>query len=302
MMKENKKDFFRRNWVECIILSTLIHLILLYLFIGDFLLVKYLPEKLKAPMDVYVVDADQIRRQIVSIDDEKGDEEANPNARFLSKVNKRVDIETRANSWGKPKNRMSGVQTILEQDLDEAISSYIKGRKQKKVQGDGDDYGESTTYDYLPGIRPGDKTMLNTAEIVYYSFYRRVQDSVVYMWNRYVSEYVEKHPDVKKNLGKKDYITEVEAVLDRDGSFIKMVVLRSSGVSGIDEAPGKAFSYASPFHNPPEGMIEEDGYVRMKWRFIVSVVETLKYGVEEINPFNYNDGWSDLALQRETWK
>jgi len=49
-------------------------------------------------------------------------------------------------------------------------------------------------------------------------------------------------------------------------------------------------------------MIEPDGLVRMKWRFIVSVVESLRYGVEEINPFNYNDGWPDPAFQRETWR
>jgi len=305
MTKDKQKSFIRRNWIECLVLSVLIHLILLYFLLGDALIFKYVSNLVSKPMDVYLVDRGEFEKQFVTIDDQKGDRESNTNARYLSKVNKRVEVETKASQWGKPKNRLSGVQTILEQDLNEAISSYMEGRKKvvKTSSGNTDnDAGESTTYDYLPGIKPGDKTVLNTSEFVYYSFYRRVQDSVVYLWNRYVSDYIEKHPDVKKNLSNRDYITEVEAVLTKDGDFVRMVVLKSSGVSGIDEAPGKAFLDSGPFENPPKGMIESDGFVRMQWRFIVSVVENVRYGVEEINPFNNNDGRPDPALERETWR
>jgi len=245
MNKDKEKNFIRRNWIECLVLSTLVHFIVLYFVLGDMFMVKYLPSMLGSPMDVYVVSEESLRRQVVSIDDEKGDKEQNPNARFLSKVNRRVEEETRARYWGRPKNRVSGVQSILEQDIEDAISSYMVGRKQAKRKNmssnTGDGYGESTTYDYLPGIKPGDKTVLNTSEFVYYSFYRRVQDSVVYVWNKHVSDYVEAHPDVKKNLSNKDYITEVEAILTKDGNFVRMVILKSSGVSGIDEAQGRLF-------------------------------------------------------------
>lgn len=306
MNKDKDKNFIRRNWAECVALSVLVHFIVLYFLIGDLFIMKFLPSIKGEAMDVYVVSDDEIRRQVVSIDDEKGDDQPNPNARFLSKVNRTVDQETRAKYWGRPKNRVSGVQSILEEDIEDAISSYMEGRKKitKKVlpAGNSDGYGDSTTYDYLPGIKPGEKTVLNTSEFVYYSFYRRVQDSVVYVWNKLVGEYIDAHPDVRKNLSKKDYITEVEAVLTKDGDFVSMVILKSSGVRGIDEAPGKAFMASGPFENPPKGMIEPDGFVRMRWRFIVSVVESLRYGVEEISPFNYNDGWPDPALQRETWR
>ena len=305
MNKDKEKSFIRRNWIECIVLSVFIHFIVLYFLVGDSFLVKYLPLLGSKPMEVYAVDADEFEQQFVSIDDQEGDKSPNPNARYLSRVNKKVDIETRASQWGKPKNRNNGVRAILEQDVDEAINSYMAGRRKaskRMSSGDGNESGESTTYDYLPGIKPGDKTYLNTAEFVYYSFYRRVQEPVVYLWNKYVSDYIEKHPDVKKNLGNKDYITEVEATLTDSGAFVRIAILKSSGISGIDDAPGRAFLDAGPFENPPKGMIESDGLVRMKWRFIVSVVESVRYGVEEINPFTNNDGWPDPAFQRETWR
>ena len=304
MDKMDIKSFISRNWAECLVLSFLIHFIVLYFFVGDLFIVKHLPFVASKPMDVYVVDGEEYYNQFVSIDDQVGDKEQNTDARYFSKVNKKVDIETRASQWGKPKNRSRGVQAILEKDVEEAINSYLAGKKRntKKISGvSGDEYGESTTYDYLPGVKPGDKTVLNTSEFIYYSFYRRVQDSVVYFWNKYVSDFIDKHPDVRKNLSNREYITEVEAILTQDGDFVRMVVLKSSGVGGIDDAPGRAFLESSPFENPPKGMVEPDGFVRMKWRFIVSVVESIKYGVEEINPFNNNDGWPDPALQRETW-
>ncbi len=294
MTNDKQKSFTRKRWIEYLVLSVLVHFVVLYFILGDALVFKYISNLVSTPMDVYLVDSGEFERQFVSIDDQKGDSEPNTDAKYLSKVNRRVEVETRASKWGKPKNRTSGVQTILEQDLEEAISSYMAGRKKavKTSSGNTDnDAGESTTYDYLPGIKPGDKTVLNTSEFVYYSFYRRVQDSVVYLWNRYVSDYIDKHPDVKKNLSNRDYVTEVEAVLTKDGDFVRMVIIKSSGVSGIDEAPGRAFLSSGPFENPPKGMVEADGFVRMQWRFIVSVVENVRYGVEEINPFNDNDGW-----------
>jgi hypothetical protein len=199
---------------------------------------------------------------------------------------------------------MPKVQYIVEQDLQKSIGEYLNKKKnhptnmQRNKKDSGDDYGESTNYDYLPGVASGDYTILNTAEFIYFSFYKRVEDAVVYLWNRYVTEFIRTRPDVRDNLGKKDYITEVEAVLDSDGNFVSMSVVRTSGVAGLDEAPGKAFMEASPFEHPPTGMIADDGMVRMKWRFIVSIVESLNFKVQEMDMNDYN-GRPDPALERQ---
>lgn len=294
----------RKRWFEFLFLSVIIHFIVLFLMFGSKLDYKHLlglDPVGRTPVEVSLIERDQYR-QIVGIDDDyAGDKEENKNARYLGKVNRFVDKETQARLWGKGKNRSPRVQFIVEEDLQNAIGSYLNKKQntaQHKKNSAGDDYGESTNYDYLPGVASGDATILNTAEFVYFSFYKRVEDSVVYLWNRYVTDFMKTRPDVRANLGKKDYITEVEAVLDKDGNFIRMGIVKSSGVAGIDEAPGKAFSEVATFENPPDGMIAEDGLVRMRWRFVVSVVESLHFNIQEVNPNNY--GRPDPALERQT--
>jgi len=295
----------RKTWLEFLVLSIFIHFIVLFFLLDNKLDYRHLlglntPSEGR-PVEVSVIDGGAQYRQIVGLDDDyEGDKEENQRARYLGKVNRFVDKETQARLWGKPKNRNPKVQYIVEEDLHNAIGSYLDKKKsagQNKKSGTGNDYGESTNYDYLPGVASGDYTILNTAEFVYFSFYKRVEDAVVYLWNRYVTDFISTRPDVRANLGKKDYITEVEAVLDKEGNFIKMAVVRSSGIAGIDEAPGKAFMEASPFENPPDGMVAGDGFVRMRWRFIVSVVENLRFDIQEVDPNNY--GRPDRALERQ---
>ncbi|MEI6092050.1 MAG: hypothetical protein WCQ47_00025 [bacterium] len=301
-----KKD--KIQFIEFIVLSIAIHFLIIYLFVGDTLFIKSIPLLTEKPVDVYVVGPEGVERQVVSVENEPGDKEANPNARFLSNVNKRVNAETRARLWGKPFNKkIKTVQGILKKDLDDVIGSYIKKKKTIKAS-DGDkgkNYSqsrESSTYDYLPGVQDGEITSLNTAEFIYYSFYKRVEDSIVFLWNQNINDYINTHPDVRANLGKRDYITEIEAVMDKDGNFLRMSVIKSSGVAGIDSAPGKAFSDASPFENPPKGMIGEDKLVRMKWRFIVSIVEQIKSNIQPMDYYNsHQQGYPDPALQRQIY-
>lgn len=292
--------------MEFLFLSAAIHFIVLFFILDNRLDYKHLlglTEEEK-PVEVTIIDGAHYR-QIIGLDDNyEGDKEENRDARYLGKVNRRVDRESQARLWGRPKNRMPKVQYIVEQDLQKSIGEYLNKKKnhptnmQRNKKDSGDDYGESTNYDYLPGVASGDYTILNTAEFIYFSFYKRVEDAVVYLWNRYVTEFIRTRPDVRDNLGKKDYITEVEAVLDSDGNFVSMSVVRTSGVAGLDEAPGKAFMEASPFEHPPTGMIADDGMVRMKWRFIVSIVESLNFKVQEMDMNDYN-GRPDPALERQ---
>ena len=292
--------------MEFLFLSAIIHFIILFFILDNRLDYKHLlglNNDEERPVEVTLIDGNHYR-QIIGLDDNyEGDKEENRDARYLGKVNRRVDRESQARLWGRPKNRMPKVQYIVEQDLQKSIGEYLNKKKNnpankhRNKNENGDEYGDSTNYDYLPGVASGDYTILNTAEFIYFSFYKRVEEAVVYVWNRYVTEFIRTRPDVRENLGKKDYITEVETVLDSGGNFVSMSIVRSSGVAGIDEAPGKAFMDASPFEHPPTGMIGDDGLVRMKWRFIVSVVENLNFKVQEMDLNDYS-GRPDPALER----
>jgi TonB family protein len=300
-MNEERKDKLKGiKFREFLFLSALVHFLLVYILVDDTFFPKHLTRILDKPVNVYVGD-EEYRKQVVVIDDAEPSGDPDPRARYLSQVNKKVLRESRARNWGKPFNiKEKVVQSIVQEALDRAIDQYLEARANDKAKKElNKENKESSTYDYLPDVRAGDFTALNTAEFIYYSFYRRVEDSIVYLWNQYINEYVSKYPDVRANLKNRDYVTEVEAILDAEGNFTRMYVIRSSGVAGIDEAPGKAFAEASPFENPPKGMVEDENKIRMRWRFIVSVVEQVKFNIEQIDYDYYRRlGYPDPALRR----
>jgi hypothetical protein len=300
MNEEKKNRSGGINFKEFLFLSFLIHFLLIYFLLDDTFFSKHITRALDKSVNVYVAD-DEYRKQVVMIDDLESNTDPDPRSRYLSKVSRKVLKERKAKNWGKPYNvREKTVQSIVQEDLDKAINAYLKTKSNDKNKNKSEkEEKESSTYDYLPDVREGDFTALNTAEFIYYSFYRRVEDSIVYLWNQYINDYVSRYPDVRANLSNRDYITEVEAELDPYGNFTRMYIIKSSGVAGIDEAPGKAFAEASPFENPPKGMIEGDNKIRMRWRFIVSVVEQFKFNIEQIDYDYYRRlGYPDPALRR----
>jgi hypothetical protein len=284
MIKRNNK-----KWFDYFLFSLALHFIILFFLSKDmgFLETKFIDKNKE--IKVY-----RIEKQFVNIEDDNI-ENFNKDTRFFSKSNRRVEKQTRAKYWGKPKNRKEIFSRMLEEDIDKGIEDLVQKRKKRKEKKE----EFSSTYDFLPDIKPGEETALNTAEFVFYSFYKRVEEAVVPYWNNYVNSYLNEHPNIKKNLNKKDYITEVEAVIKKNGRFHKMIILKSSGVLGLDDAPGLAFSDASPFENPPERLFDNDGFIRMKWRFIVSIVNSYKVGVERLD-FKLKDR-PDLYHRRQMY-
>ncbi|MBN1115318.1 MAG: TonB C-terminal domain-containing protein [Oligoflexia bacterium] len=280
-----------KQWLEYFILSLAIHILLFYFWGSEMGIFQTRIIDPSQPVELYTFERE---RQIVNIDEDTN-EPPNPSARFLSKSNRKVEKQTRAREWGKPKNaRSQTFYSVEEQETAKAVDEFVKSKREKAQQNE-----TSQTYDYLPDIAPGEQTILNTAEFIYYSFYRRVEEAIVPLWNDYISAYINTHPDVREKLRKKEYITEVQIVMDREGNFRRLLVVKSSGVAGFDKAPSYAFAEASPFENPPKGMINDNGTLTMKWRFVVSIVESVRYGVEYMDaPYN-NRRMPDPSHMRE---
>jgi protein TonB len=57
--------------------------------------------------------------------------------------------------------------------------------------------------------------------------------------------------------------------LDKRGILSKVQVLSSSGARDLDEAAVEAFQAAAPFPNPPAGIVEKDGMIRIRWDFVL---------------------------------
>ena len=120
--------------------------------------------------------------------------------------------------------------------------------------------------DYLPGVRIGDKTVLNAKKDFFASFWLRVQQQVDPFWVREVN-----HAD-PAGLQKRDYFTRANVTLAADGSLVAVDITQSCGVPGWDRAVIDAFQQAAPFLHPPAGLVDPDGKIRMDdLGFIVSL-------------------------------
>ena len=65
------------------------------------------------------------------------------------------------------------------------------------------------------------------------------------------------------------WLTTVEVILDKDGNLVSTSPMQLAGDWDIDNAPIRAFKQAKNFPNPPPEMVEEDGYIRIRYKFLV---------------------------------
>ena len=73
----------------------------------------------------------------------------------------------------------------------------------------------------------------------------------------------------RKLASEKNYITRLVVVLDRHGKIKAVKVLEESGARDLDDAAVDAFNRAGPFPNPPKGLVEKDGLIKIRWDFIL---------------------------------
>lgn len=138
--------------------------------------------------------------------------------------------------------------------------------------GDGNNGGDrSQTNDYIKDVDQGLETLLNTREFKYYSYYNRIRKQLAQHWEGRVREKLSKMFNEGRAPAsvESDRITKLMIVLNSAGTLVKVQVLRDSGISDLDDAAIEAFRAAAPFPNPPKGIIESDGTVKIRWDFVI---------------------------------
>jgi TonB family protein len=128
----------------------------------------------------------------------------------------------------------------------------------------------SQTNDYLKDVDKGAETLLSTREFVYYSFYARIRRQLNQHWGGKVREKLTKiFREGRTIASTDDKITKVLITLNRRGDLVRVQVLNDSGIRDLDEAAVEAFKEAAPFPNPPDGIVEPDGTIKIRWDFIL---------------------------------
>lgn len=159
---------------------------------------------------------------------------------------------------------MDSYEVMKKQMTDE---SGRKGEWQARANSGGD---VSKTQDYLKDVNQGLETQLNTREYKYYGYYSRIRKQLSFHWEPKVREKISKMFKQGRTIASDaDRITKLLIVLNSTGLLVKVQVLSESGVHDLDEAAIEAFRSAAPFPNPPKGIVETDGTVKIRWDFVL---------------------------------
>lgn len=262
----------QRKLVIFILLSILLHLSLFVVKWPTFKPVA------KRPMTVErIILDDKNKQQIVDFTQPK-DSTPPKESKYLSKKNQSVPTETKAPIIGKTQNSIPQTKALPKQEpapkkktLSMADLGIQKNFEPKREPSRSPSIARppSTTDDYLPEVKVGAETALNTREFKFYSYFERIKERLRIYWEPVLQEKIQRlYGQGNTDLSENDLITKLHVVLNQKGELSKIVITKNSGYEEIDEAALIAFEKAAPFPNPPSGMIE-DGKVQLTWSFVV---------------------------------
>jgi TonB family protein len=69
----------------------------------------------------------------------------------------------------------------------------------------------------------------------------------------------------------KDRYSTVRVTLNSDGSVRQLHVSRRSGLDFLDDEAVRSVREAAPFHNPPEGLKDQDGLIHFTFGFYLEI-------------------------------
>ena len=153
---------------------------------------------------------------------------------------------------------------LIKKDMAQELKKFSEGKKET------DPGSTPTTNDHLGEIDESLITKLNTKEYKYYGYYHRMRIQLNQWWQPKVKEKISKIIRRDRNIASEtDKITRLVIILDNKGTLVKVQVIGESGFRDLDDAAVEAFRAAAPFPNPPKGIIEADGTVKIRWDFVI---------------------------------
>jgi hypothetical protein len=210
-------------------------------------------------------------------------------ADFLSKENRRVKEQMIARNTGRTQNRDSQKQQPQREQDNSENQSQRKASRFPKPNEESDLAGtqpafskqqrvaervvlsDSTIAEYVPNVKQGGFTSLNTDQFMYYTFYARINEQIRNRWvNNLQAFSANVGPNEINRLASREQVTELEVILDKDGNYRKTIVHRNSENSQLDAAAAYAIQNASPFLNPPSEILETDGNIHLYYQFHVN--------------------------------
>ncbi len=227
-------------------------------------------------------------KQIVDQDDQALNQETPDKDYFLSKNNQKVLKQTVAKDKGEFKNtKMKKSAAMMPAVPEKSVSQGRRLEKFNPVSDVATSFKEkslntmkgstpsssataSQTQDYLKNTDIGVETILSTKEFKYYTYFNRIRKQLSEHWEPKVRDKLTKMFRQGRTIASnQDRTTKLLIILNTQGVLVKVQLVSDSGVKDLDEAAIESFRSAAPFPNPPKGIVDPDGTVKIRWDFIL---------------------------------
>jgi TonB family protein len=154
-----------------------------------------------------------------------------------------------------------GADAAAERKLAQEARSTHQGKFEKRLQ-----RVKSAVENFIPEVKPGNQTALNTRAAPFAAFIARMHRSIHELWGfGQLEEWDEKpgsNPFNSRNL-----VTELEIVLNGDGTVDRVGVVRGSGLTAYDVAAVDVVYSAGPYPEPPRAIRSSNGKIYLHWHF-----------------------------------
>jgi TonB family protein len=194
---------------------------------------------------------------------------------------------------GRDYEYLFGESAAADRKISQTLASMRKGRFQKRQS-----QVRSALENFIPEVKPGNQTALNTREAPFAAFVARMHRSIHMLWGFGVIEDWDElsgtSPFNNRNLA-----TTLEMVLNADGTVDKVTVVKSSGYLPYDAAAIDVAYTAAPYPDPPKAIRSANGKIYLHWRFFRDDRQCATSGVDPFildNPSDGSDGAGASAM------
>jgi TonB family protein len=150
-------------------------------------------------------------------------------------------------------------------EADRRLASKTKSAKQGRFAAR-QQRAFSALENFIPEVKPGNQTALNTRAAPFAAFVARMHRSIHKLWGFGALEDWDEMGS-SSPLNNPNLLTTLEIVLNADGTVDKVTVVRASGYTAYDLAAIDTAFQAGPYPDPPRAIRSSNGKIYVHWRF-----------------------------------
>jgi TonB family protein len=169
---------------------------------------------------------------------------------------------------------MFGADAEADRRLAKTLKSTRQGKfaeRQARVR--------SSLENFIPEVRPGNQTALNTRAAPFAAFIARMHRSIHALWGFGALEDWDELPATSP-LNNQNLLSTLELVLNADGTVDKVTIVRASGYLPYDTAAIDTAFAAGPYPDPPREIRSKNGKIYVHWRFYRDARQCATSGVD----------------------